>query len=46
MNKRINWFFAIAVSLSLILSGCATPQATTETIQDRPAGSSDRGFRC
>jgi branched-chain amino acid transport system substrate-binding protein len=33
MNKRINLFFAIAVSLSLILSGCATPQATTDTIQ-------------
>jgi branched-chain amino acid transport system substrate-binding protein len=33
MNKRINWFFAIAVSLSLILSSCAQPMATTETIK-------------
>jgi branched-chain amino acid transport system substrate-binding protein len=33
MNKRINWFFAIAVSLSLILSSCAQPRATTETIK-------------
>jgi branched-chain amino acid transport system substrate-binding protein len=33
MNKRISWIFAIAVSLSLILSSCAQPVATTETIQ-------------
>jgi branched-chain amino acid transport system substrate-binding protein len=33
MNKRISWFFAIAVSLSLIFSGCAQPAAQAETIQ-------------
>ncbi len=35
MNKRIIWCFSIAVSLSLILAGCAKqqPAATTETIQ-------------
>lgn len=33
MNKRITWFFTIAVSLSLLFAGCAKPGASAKTIQ-------------
>jgi branched-chain amino acid transport system substrate-binding protein len=33
MNKRITWFFAIAVSLSLILASCAPQGGSTETVK-------------